>query len=278
MFHPLMFRARSTVWEKGLATRVLLMTSFVCGLLWAWAIFRLVKAEVASCLLRALIALAAFQPACLVGGIYEILKYESNTTNQESRWCRPSVLAIWWTPVLLLAFVAVLLRLLLLAQLFIVVREFGTGLADWDGPEGASAISTGLFANLSDEQRKACDIMCRGSALLTWHSAHRPGAQPRTRNLFILLTQNGSMLRWSWQGYLLLEEVSRPSYPCRDPSWIVPRSYVDRAKITRGSCRGLSPHARGDVCHRAGVRLAPSPERRMRRRAARLLTLLRPRL
>ena len=25
--------------------------------------------------------------------------------------------------------------------------------------------------------------------------------------MFVLLTQNGSMLRWSWKGYLLLDEV-----------------------------------------------------------------------
>ena len=60
---------------------------------------------------------------------------------------------------------AMALRLLLLLALRChELGSFGEGLAEWSGP---SAFATGLLVNLSNEQLAACDIMCRGSALVS---------------------------------------------------------------------------------------------------------------
>ena len=182
---------------------LVVLVSVVLGLAWAYGIFRAVVGESRRQTLT-LSPLAFVQPAVLVYGLLSIHSFQRDVRNPSSIYYHPD-LAIWWAPIYIISSAAILLRVALFINLLQVRRDFGEGLTEWDGP---SAMNTGLLAGLTLDQRMACDVMCRGSLLLTL-VAENGGklSVGRTRSLFVLLTQNGSMLRWSWKGYLLLDDV-----------------------------------------------------------------------
>lgn len=196
------------VWpEAKPLSKILLITALIMGLVWDWVTHWAVQHEKRT-LTLVLTPLAFTQPVCACIALYTLYTYWRDTNDPSSPFYRPPETspAIWWAPMYINAVGAVALRLLLLLRLPPVVQAFGKGLNQWSGP---SALNQGLLANLTYEQRTACDVMCRGSSLLALlvdrgraHLVH-----PFSSRLFVLLTQNGSMLRWSWKGYLLLDEV-----------------------------------------------------------------------
>ena len=182
---------------------IVLFSCLLAGIIWVLIIYHLTAKERRLSLF--LLPVGLIQPAALIVGLQEIIRFEWGKTEDPASpyYRRPGMPEVWWEPLMMLATLAILLRFLLLWQIRRVSANFGSGLGTWTGP---AALHTGLFAAMSKEQfgqfSKAYDVMCRGVHL---HAI--VGTRSRPRPLFVLLTQNGSMLRWSWKGYLLLDEV-----------------------------------------------------------------------
>ena len=188
------------IWPDSLpSASILLFAALLVGLVWNFIVFHSVANERKPSI-RLLFPLATMQPLALLFGLTSIAVFEHEVHDETSRYYRlagePSV---WWGPIIILSICAIVLRAALVVQLRRVFNDFGAGLSDWTGP---SALTTGIFSAMSTTQRDACDAMCRGSAISAIKDGHT-----KPRRLFVLLTQNGSMLRWSWKGYLLLDEV-----------------------------------------------------------------------
>jgi hypothetical protein len=187
-------------------TPVALLLSLVVSLLWTRGTFHAVKHEKRK-LVCSLLAIGPLQPAALAYGLWALWRVRLDQSDPTSADHRPDdAHMIWWTPLQNSLLGAIALRTVLLVWVQVyVLYAFGSGLAGWSGP---SVFGTGVMAALTDEQLKACDSMCRGSAVLSLGTSGFGGLGRTTRKkLFIILTQNGSMLRWSWKGYLLLDEV-----------------------------------------------------------------------
>ena len=196
----LIFLAVGFLWYKANTveyydlSKTTVLGSCVTGLLWTCGCSYCVKRELSRPVLLSL-PLALTQPICLIIGLVVM----SDNLADDNPCC------LEWLPVQLTLFVSVAVRLLLCIQLLRVQRDFDKGLLEWIGP--SVALERLDSHTLSPVALNAIAAMCQGASLLCVGHDGKSQAGGRPQTLFVQLSENGTMLRWSWRGYLLLEEV-----------------------------------------------------------------------